>query len=236
MRAIILGLVVLAGCDRGSTPPEQQPAGTTPTSPTTTMTPMTGETGETGETPTPPPAGSSLVLDANKWLAVDVAEAELAVRENRVLLLADDGAAVTWVRECRGPGDAGGREAIYTYVGTAPREEHAVNGDVTFDATFIGSLDVSRYPHSKQHLRGECSRVTHVVRAIDLGAFVLASETNREAKGEVPVGGGVVGGSVRSSKSTLSSGGDRSACVAAKDAPPAKCRSFLRFHLERLTP
>ncbi len=215
MRGSLAMLVLLAACDRGTTtpPPRSGPGTTSPSA----VQPAAS-----------PPDLSDGLLVIN-WDASLLSELSTMISTGRAILLAGDRPLVN----CHGPSERLGDEAVYTFRGAPLREEHRTIDGATLDATYVGTLDVTKFPRDTRRLEGECDGATHVVRAIDVGAFELSSSSTSQTKVEVPLGGGVVGGSRTSSSSASSKSGDRAACAAA-DPPPANCRAAIRLWLHPL--
>lgn len=215
MRGSLVMLVLFAACDRGATtpPPRSGPGTASPSA----VQPAAS-----------PPDLSDGLLVIN-WDASLLSELSTMISTGRAILLAGDRPLVN----CHGPSERLGDEAVYTFRGAPLREEHRTIDGATLDATYVGTLDVTKFPRDTRRLEGECDGATHVVRAIDVGAFELSSSSTSQTKIEVPLGGGVVGGSRTSSSSASSKSGDRTACAAA-DPPPANCRAAVRLWLHPL--
>ncbi len=215
----LLGLVLIAACDRRTMPPEEdlRTSGTPP---------------ETQPSAQPQDLSQNMSqgLLVVEWDAELRSELETMISMGRAILLAGDRPLLN----CHGPAKNLGDEAVYTFRGAALREERSKVGGATLDATYVGGLDVTKFPRDTRGLEGECDGATHVVRAIDIGAFELFSSSASQTKTEVPLaGGGVVGGSKTSSSAASSKSGDRSAC-AATNPPPSRCRAVIRLYLHPL--
>jgi hypothetical protein len=78
-----------------------------------------------------------------------------------------------------------------------------------------------------------CSRATHVIAGVAIGAFKLLSGGTARAGGGVGVGGiGEVGGKASRSEEVLREAGDPSACSGSTDeSAPANCRSPIQVFL-----
>ena len=214
-RARLLGVVLIAACDRGATtPPPKRPPQAPVSSPSR---------------PTAQPRDLSQGLLVIGWDASLRSELESMIAGGRAILLAGERPLLN----CHGPSANLRDEVVYTFRGAPLREEHTTIDGAAFAATHVGTLDVTGFPRDSNALEGECVGATHVVRAIDVGAAELSSSVTRETKAEAPLGGGVVGGSSRSTSSSSSKSGDRAAC-AAGTPPPANCRAAIRLHLQPL--
>lgn len=216
MRRTLLGLLLVAACDRGTTSP-----------------PPDNGTGTPAATRSSAPLDLSQGLLVADWDAEVRSQLESMVSERRAIVLAIAGGQSKLLVDCRGPSARLGDEAVYTFR-AGRREEHGTVDGSTLDATHVGTLDITGLPRDAARLTGECGGATHVVRGIEIGAYELSSSTSSQKKVEVPLGGGgVIGGSTSSTTSESSKGGDRAACDGP-ESPPARCRAAIRLHLQAL--
>jgi len=108
------------------------------------------------------------------------------------------------------------------------------SGQLNVDMTVIGRFEAA-YMGDAQ---GDCSRATHIVTALTVGAFDFYSGTSSSSGAEASARGpglGIVG---RSSRDSLSRDGDVAACAkaaATDSAPPFGCGAIMRVDLVPVT-
>jgi hypothetical protein len=222
-RLFVLAALAVA-CDTGASKP-----------PPSTAQPQPQPTSQPPQpiAPLPTPAsGGPLDILVVDWPATDRSDLELMLVEGRSILVASDGRRTTLQPGCNGR--RGG--TAYTFKGHKPQAERVLVHSDTFDATIVGTWVASAVPRTLGELDGDCDRVTHVVHAMTVGAFELTSSTSSNVSAEVPVAGGVVGGSSSSSTSRTSRSGDLSTCAAATDRRPSpSCNAVVRLSLTVIT-
>ena len=107
-------------------------------------------------------------------------------------------------------------------------------GALRADIRMVGQRILDRPTVTRNELRGNCTRATHFVRSMTVGAFRFMSGTAAELGGDVDVMGAGFGGSSKGKHKTLQVDGDFKACGAADpDAPnaPAQCRAIIRIQI-----
>lgn len=215
----LLTALLVAACGRpAATPPPAAPSEPPPVAPTDAPSP-------TGDPAPIAPPRSSLTVHVFDWPAADRSELERLVAAGHGVVLADRGATIQPLLDCRA--DVQG----YAWSGHAPRGEHVAGERFTFDATLVGAWTARTIPAAVQ---GACTGATHVARVVEVGAFEQATSSTTHERGDVALpGGGHVGGSFRSSTTTATRGGDAGACVRA-DRPPAGCSAVITMRVEPL--
>ena len=155
------------------------------------------------------------------------------------------------LRRCRAPGR-------YRWLATQPKREqlrlrnadevHAKvplgaarlvaaverHGELRLDLTVVGEFASERAP-GRDELIGECEGATHVVAAVAVGAFELASAAGAgvEAGAELPAVG--VGGRSEHDRGYLARDGEAQACRGTRAAgPPQGCGAPLELELVEL--
>lgn len=219
-RSALALALVLAACDRG------RGETNTPTPPQSSQAPRTQ--------PRQQPASDPRTSDLYDWSATDRAELQNELAGRLYIFIAMDGTRARPRFTCHGRDEYRAANPVsYGFASHRPREEHSVVDGTTIDATFVGTWTVAPIPRDTRGLEGDCAGVTHVVRAIDVGAFEASSRSSTAVRGEVPQGGAVVGGSSSSTSSQSRKSGDRSTCVASA-TPQQRCNAAIRLHLAPL--
>lgn len=209
-----------------------------------------GELGHTSTTASN--VNHALVVE---WNAQDRATIVSHIR-NKTLVVAYDGSAIAPLWQCRADG-------AYRYAPTpvtperaevadsdqlrasVPALKVALGGSVQRDTKVAVSLTVvGRYENASARVRREdlhdddCTRATHFVAAVTVGAYHFESKAKAAISGNAEVVGKVgVGAASEEQKSVVRGGGNEDACKAAtqKDAePPRECDSILRLELQPL--
>lgn len=113
--------------------------------------------------------------------------------------------------------------------------ELASRGELTADMTVAGRWESTQPTTREDELDGECDGATHVVRALNVGAFKLFSSATGRVKGGVSVLGAGAAGSSSSEHSVLNEDGDAARCSESSDKGPTKeCGSVVRLELAPL--
>lgn len=182
-----------------------------------------------------------------EWPAADRAALE-AQRARGVVVVRYSGGEMELLPGCRAKG-------AYRYSALTPKEETVVIASadelqaalpihgarveaalgerkrLEVSMLVVGTFDADVAAVGDDDLGGDCARATHVVRALTVGAFTLASSAASEAAGGVHLAGIGAGGRSASSKEILNRDGRREACTktgARDDAPPFECGAVLR--------
>lgn len=185
-----------------------------------------------------------------EWSASDRADLERASRQG-VVAVRYDGCEMEVLRDCR-------LKASYAYTALTPKHDHlavkdendlyanlplgaakleaklAQAGSLDVSMTVVGTLDASVESASREELTGACSRATHIVAGITVGAFDFFAGAQTEAHGGVaaPVASASV--TANTARETLSSDGDQQACshaTRADQAPPEGCSAIVRLEV-----
>jgi formylglycine-generating enzyme required for sulfatase activity len=106
------------------------------------------------------------------------------------------------------------------------------SGQLNVDMTVVGRFEAS----AMGDVTGDCTRATHVVLALTVGAFDFYAGASADAGGgaDARAGGARLGMAVRLSHETLSHDGDPAACAKASPAdatPPYGCGAVMRVDL-----
>jgi hypothetical protein len=108
-------------------------------------------------------------------------------------------------------------------------------GELDVDMSIVGRYASDRAVVSATELQGpDCSKATHVVTALTVGAFDFSAGSGATVGAGAGVGGMGAGASASSSRELLNSDGQRSACDAAKTSdgrPPEACGAILRLEV-----
>jgi len=206
---------------------------------------------DTGDAPVACRANSyaePLVVDLSANTRVDFE----AAMDSGVALVSYDCKAVRLLKDCRLAGD-------YKFAGVSRKEEviHLDNRDeikanlpvaaqvkVGGEVERASALDIAYVLVGKRStpalvsrgaLEGsQCGEATHYVRAATVGAFAIQSSTKGRVAAAAEVFGTSTSGESGSAKQNAKKDGDPKACEQSKpgsDAPPAECRSAIRFEL-----
>jgi hypothetical protein len=109
------------------------------------------------------------------------------------------------------------------------------SGELDVDMSIVGRYASDRAVVSAGDLQGpDCSKATHVVSALTVGAFDFSAGSGATVAGGAGVGGAGGGASSSSAKELLNSDGTRSACDSARTSdsrPPEACGAILRLEV-----
>ncbi len=186
-----------------------------------------------------------------EWPSAARAKLE-ALSHTGVVAVRYSGCEMEVLASCNAPGK-------YVYTGITPKRDHvairneddlyaniplgaaklegklAHSGELDVDMSIVGRYASDRASVSAGELQGpDCSKATHVVSALTIGAFDFSAGAASTVGGGVNVGGAGGGASSSASKELLNSDGQRSACDAAKTtdkAPPESCGAILRLEV-----
>ncbi len=188
-----------------------------------------------------------------EWPAAERASLEARLTRGLVAVHAE-GCELEVLRQCAVPGK-------YSYLGLTRKNEQvtirdaddlytklplgAVNleaklartGRLDVKLALVGMLEATA-PVERAALTGDCGRATHVISAVQLGAFLFSAGGSAEIGGEVSVQKTVgVGASSSSEQELLSADGDPASCdgaTTADERPPEGCGAVLRIELAAL--
>lgn len=186
-----------------------------------------------------------------EWPSAARAKLE-ALSHTGVVAVRYTGCEMEVLASCNAPGK-------YVYTGITPKRDHvairneddlyaniplgaarlegklAHSGELDVDMSIVGRYASDRASVSAGELQGpDCSKATHVVSALTIGAFDFSAGAGSTVGGGVNVGGAGGGASSSASKELLNSDGQRGACDAAKTtdkAPPESCGAILRLEV-----
>jgi hypothetical protein len=106
------------------------------------------------------------------------------------------------------------------------------SGSLHVQTTVSGQLQLIGKAAEDATHGAECSRATHLVTALSIGAFKLVAGGKAKISAGAEVGNTGVGASTAQSKSILRAAGDAGSCErATKDEPSAECRSPIQIFL-----
>jgi hypothetical protein len=106
------------------------------------------------------------------------------------------------------------------------------SGTLHVQTTVSGQLQLVGKAAEDATSGAECSRATHLVTALSIGAFKLVAGGRAKVSAGVEVGNTGAGASTAQSKSILRAAGDAGSCErATKDEPSAECRSPIQIFL-----
>ena len=105
-------------------------------------------------------------------------------------------------------------------------------GSLHVETTVSGQLQLVGKAADDETSGAECSRATHLVMALSVGAFRLVSGGDVKASGGAELGSIGIGGATKQSRSILRAAGDAASCERAtsEDASP-ECRSPIQIFL-----
>jgi hypothetical protein len=106
------------------------------------------------------------------------------------------------------------------------------SGSLHVQTTVAGQMQLVGTAASDATTGAECSRATHLVTALSVGAFKLVAGGEASAGAGVDVGNVGVHGSGKESKAILRAAGDPASCQhSTKDEPNPDCRSPIQIFL-----
>jgi hypothetical protein len=106
------------------------------------------------------------------------------------------------------------------------------SGSLHVQTTVSGQLQLVGKAADDATQGAECSRATHLVTALSVGAFRLVAGGTVKAAGGAEMGRAGLGGSTAQARSILRAAGDAASCEhATKDEPNADCRSPIQIFL-----
>lgn len=110
--------------------------------------------------------------------------------------------------------------------------ELRTSGSLHVKTTVAGQMELVGQAADDVTSGAECSRATHLVLALSIGAFELVAGGEVSGKAGAGVGNLEAGGGVHQSKSTLRSAGDPAGCAEATEGEPSPdCRSPIQIFL-----
>jgi hypothetical protein len=110
----------------------------------------------------------------------------------------------------------------------------ATAGELNVEMSIVGSYEAAKAKIGLADLEGDCSRATHFVSAITVGAFDFTAGASAEIGAGVEVLGTGAGAESKAERETINRDGDRSQCrraTAQDDAPPDGCGALLRLEV-----
>jgi hypothetical protein len=174
-----------------------------------------------------------------------------ALASSQTVVVSYHGCDLEVLRGCRAPGQ-------YAYVAITPKEDRVAmhdadelyadvplgvanlsgkletSGELELSMTTVGLYQSDRTRVRADELAGDCSRATHVVTALTVGAFELGTGTRSSAGAGAGAFGAQAGGKSESKRRSLSRDGDLAECASSPDhpdGPPPKCAALLRVEL-----
>ena len=108
------------------------------------------------------------------------------------------------------------------------------SGQLTVEMSLVGRYEAQKLSVSQSELQGDCSRATHFIYAVSVGAFDFYSGADATVGASIGVGGVGAGATSKASRKTLNSSGDPASCnVASPDdkAPPGQCGAVIRVEV-----
>ncbi|RYE92608.1 MAG: sel1 repeat family protein [Myxococcales bacterium] len=218
-----------------------------PTTPSA-VTAMQADTADAAVTCRPRSYAEPLVVDLSATTRVDFE----AAMDGGVALVNYDCKAVRLLKDCRLAGD-------YRFAGVSRKEEviHLDNHDeiqanlpvsaqvkVGGGVERAAALDIAYVLVGKRTtpalvsrgvLEGsQCEEATHYIRSATVGAFAVQTSTRGRVAAAAEVFGASTSGESRSARQNARKDGNPQACEQSRpgsDAPPAECRSAIRFEL-----
>jgi hypothetical protein len=186
-----------------------------------------------------------------EWPSAARAKLE-ALSRTGVVAVRYSGCEMEVLASCNAPGK-------YAYTAINPKRDHVVirneddlyaniplgaaklesklarTGELDVDMSIVGRYASDRATVRADELQGpDCSKATHVVSALTVGAFDFSAGAGATISGEAKLGNAGGGGSSQSSKELLNSDGHMSACDAARTSdgkPPEACGAILRLEV-----
>jgi len=105
-------------------------------------------------------------------------------------------------------------------------------GTLHVQTTVSGQMQLVRAVAGDATNGAECSRATHLVTALSIGAFKLVADGNASGKAGVNMGMAGAGANTTQSRSLVRAAGDPASCThATKDEPSADCNSPIQIFL-----
>jgi hypothetical protein len=219
-------------------------------------------------TPAPPALPSTFQnkCDATKgqlrplvveWSAPDRAALEAQARHGQ-LVVHYQGCELELLRSCTAP-----EKFAYRYTAITPKDElvtmrdanqlyatipvHAASfegklaqkGELNAAMRIVGMYEAPSLAPGVDELVGDCSRATHVVSALAVGAFEFFAGASSEAGAHAKIFSVEAGGEQTRTRETLSRDGDVKACGSSKRGdpePPDNCGASLRLELAAVRP
>jgi hypothetical protein len=108
------------------------------------------------------------------------------------------------------------------------------SGELNVAMTMVGRYSADRSSVRVDELQGDCSRATHFVTALTVGAFEFFAGADAEIGGGVAVMNAGAGAHGTAKRETLNRDGDKAACENATDEdkrPPAQCGALIRVEV-----
>jgi hypothetical protein len=185
-----------------------------------------------------------------EWPSADRAALEARLRRGLVLVRYEGGAMEVLDR-CVGPGAYEYTPVTRKRDRIAIHDEHeleteiplgaahlgaklASSGQLEVTTTIVGRHEATRVSVASQELTGDCSRVTHVLAAVTVGAFRLSAGGQGSARANASAFGAHAGGHAASSEEVLDEDGNDAACGSADGndkKPPQDCGAPLRVEV-----
>jgi len=110
--------------------------------------------------------------------------------------------------------------------------ELSTSGSLRVQTTVAGQMALVGQAADDVTTGAECSRATHLVLALSVGAFELMAGGAVEGRADAEIAMVEAGGSVKQEKSIIRSAGDASRCADATDeAPSPECQSPIQIFL-----
>jgi hypothetical protein len=107
-------------------------------------------------------------------------------------------------------------------------------GELTVDMSIVGTYAWDRGSVRAEELQGECSRATHVISGLTIGAFECTAGASAQLSADANLVVAEATAKGGAERETLNRGGDRSACGRAgkQDAgPPEGCGALIRVEV-----
>ncbi len=188
-----------------------------------------------------------------EWSSADRAALDVLAQRGTVVVRYE-GCEMEVLPRCKAPGS-------YTYTATTRKTEQvtirndddlyaslpigaaklegklASHGQLDVTMNVVGQYGTDRTEIARGDLQGDCSKATHVVTGMTVGAFEFTAGAGAEASGGAGALGAGVGGRASRTKEMLSSDGDVAACERATredKQPPEGCGGLLRIEVAPL--
>ena len=208
----------------------------------------------------PPGGQSKCKLSASQkrpliveWAAADRAALEVLAQRGTVVVRYAD-CEMEILPRCQAPGS-------YRYVATTRKTERVLiqdedelyanlpmgafklegklkrAGQLSVNMNVVGQYDSDQGSIPRDNLEGDCSKATHVVTGLTVGAFEFSAGGSTEAGAGAGAYGVGAGAGTSRRKELLSSDGDVAACEKAARTdvePPASCGALLRIEVAEL--
>ncbi|HEY4158866.1 MAG TPA: hypothetical protein VGM29_12245, partial [Polyangiaceae bacterium] len=187
-----------------------------------------------------------------EWSAPDRAALEAGARHSQ-LVVHYEGCQLEVLRGCTPP-----PAFAYKYTAITPKDElvtmssadqlyasipvHAASfegklaqkGQLNASMTIVGMYEAPSLPPATDQLQGDCTRATHVISALAVGAFEFYAGNATDAHASLDVLGAAAGGDHNANHETLSRDGSVKSCADSKRGdgePPENCGALLRLEL-----